>query len=87
MEANEAAGEGDCSVDAIVCLPVRPETINGWPGCLLGTRGGPWTSTSVKWECDGSLGAIERGLEEKEGEKRSIGAGGRSVQVVLTITS
>ena len=37
MEANEAAGEGDCSVDAIVCLPVRPETISGWPGCLLGT--------------------------------------------------
>ena len=37
MEANEAAGEGACSVDAIVCLPVRPETISGWPGCLLGT--------------------------------------------------
>ena len=37
MEANEAAGEGACSVDAIVCLPVRPETISGWPGCLLRT--------------------------------------------------
>ena len=32
MEANGATGEGDCSVDAIVLLPVRPEKISGWTG-------------------------------------------------------
>ena len=37
MESNEATGEGDCSVDMIVCWSDRPERISGWPGCLSGT--------------------------------------------------
>jgi len=37
MEANGATGEGDCSVDAIVLLSVRPETIGGWTACAFGT--------------------------------------------------